>query len=293
MTAARSLLGNAIDYAGLFPPAALNMKSAVAEYAAVRASDDAWALGRFMLPADRFEMFAVEREFLPPSAGTWLVAVACGDDLAGDLHRIAVLPARLPQTLARVDTVEFRAPTLDALLDGLAAVPTTFTRFVEIPLSADPIPLVAQLKRAGAGAKFRTGGVVATAIPEPELLLRALDAVVRAALPFKCTAGLHHPVRGTYRLTYAPDSPTGLMHGYLNVMLAAAALQQRAGLVTARAILLETVPAAFVIGKDWVRWRDVTFDRDTIRALRRRGFRTFGSCSFREPVDELGALGTA
>lgn len=293
MTAARSLLGNAIDYAGLFPPAALDMKRAVAEYAAVRASDDAWALGRFMLPADRLEMFAVEREALPPSAGTWLVAVACGDDLAGDLHRIAVFPTRLAETLARIDTVEFRAPTLEALLDALAAVPTTFTRFAEIPLSEDPVPFVAQLERAGAGAKFRTGGMVDSAIPAPELLLRALDAVVRAALPFKCTAGLHHPIRGTYRLTYAPDSPSGMMYGYLNVMLAAAALQQRAGMTTARAILLETDPAAFTIGEEWVRWRDLTFGRDSIRALRRRGFRTFGSCSFREPVDELGALETA
>lgn len=293
MTAARSLLGNAIDYAGLFPPAALDMRRAVAEYAAVRASGDAWALGRFMLPADRFEMFAVEREALPPSTGTWLVAVACSDDLAGDLHRIAVFPSRMAQTLARIDTVEFRAPTLDALRDGLAAVPATFTRFAEIPLSEDAVPFVAQLTRAGAGAKFRTGGMVASAIPEPELVLRALDAVVRASLPFKCTAGLHHPVRGMYRLTYAPDSPSGMMHGYLNVMLAAAALQQRSDPTAARAILLETDPAAFTIGEAWVRWRDLTFDRDTIRALRRRGFQAFGSCSFREPVDELGALETA
>lgn len=293
MTAARSLLGNAIDYAGLFPPAALDMKRAVAEYAAVRASDDAWALGRFMLPADRLEMFAVEREALPPSTGTWLVAVACSDDLTGDLRRIAVFPTRLAQTLARIDTVEFRAPTLAALRDGLAAVPATFTRFAEIPLSEDPAPFVNELARAGVGAKFRTGGLVASAIPEPDLLLRALDVVVRASLPFKCTAGLHHPVRGTYRLTYAPDSPSGMMHGYLNVMLAAAALQERAGMTTARAILLETDPAAFAIGEEWVRWRDMTFDRDTLRALRRGGFRTFGSCSFREPVDELVALGAA
>lgn len=292
MTAARSLLGNAIDYAGLFPPAALDMTRAVAEYASVRTSDDAWALGRFMLPVDRLETFAVAREALPPSAGTWLLAVVCSEDLTGDLHRIAVLPTRLAETLARIDTIEFRAQTLEALADGLAAVPATFTRFAEIPLPEDPVPFVAQLKRAGAGAKFRTGGVVASAIPEPELVLRALEAAVQASIPFKCTAGLHHAVRGTYRLTYAPDSPSGMMHGYLNVMLAAAALQQRTGLGIARAILLETDPGAFTLGEEWVRWRDLTFDRDTIRVLRRRGFRTFGSCSFREPVDDLGALGT-
>ena len=34
--------------------------------------------------------------------------------------------------------------------------------------------------------------------------------------------GLHHPVRGEYPLTYAPDAPRGVMHGFLNVFLAAA-----------------------------------------------------------------------
>lgn len=293
MTAAHALLGNAIDYAGLFPPAALDMRRAVAEYAAIRGSAEAWALGRFMLPTDRFEMFALEREALPPSTGTWLVAVACGEDLPGDLHRIAVLPARLPLALARVDTVEFRAASRAALEEALAAVPRDFIRFAEIPLAEEPGPFVAALKAAGAGAKFRTGGVVASAIPDPDLVLRALEAVVRASLPFKCTAGLHHPVRGTHRLTYAPDGPSGVMHGYLNVMLAAAALQQGHGHARARAILLETDPAAFTVGDEGMRWRDLAFSRDAIRALRREGFRSFGSCSFREPVDELAEVAWA
>ena len=48
---ARALLGGVVDYAGLFPPAALSMADAVAEYAAAQRGADAWMLGRFVLPA--------------------------------------------------------------------------------------------------------------------------------------------------------------------------------------------------------------------------------------------------
>lgn len=47
------LLERLIDYAGLFPPAALSMQDAVRNYARYRDEEFAWALGRFVVPADR------------------------------------------------------------------------------------------------------------------------------------------------------------------------------------------------------------------------------------------------
>jgi hypothetical protein len=41
----RALLEGLIDYAGLFPPAKLDMRPAVENYAAYLAGPDAWALG--------------------------------------------------------------------------------------------------------------------------------------------------------------------------------------------------------------------------------------------------------
>ncbi len=52
------LLAGLIDYAGLFPPAALPMADAVARYARYRQGAHAWALGRFIVPAARLEEFA-------------------------------------------------------------------------------------------------------------------------------------------------------------------------------------------------------------------------------------------
>ncbi len=47
-----------VDYAGLFPPARLDMSSAVENYALYRSETLAWMLGRFICPAARLAEFA-------------------------------------------------------------------------------------------------------------------------------------------------------------------------------------------------------------------------------------------
>jgi hypothetical protein len=42
-----------------------------------------------------------------------------------------------------------------------------------------------------------------------------------------------------------------------------------------------------VIEEQGIRWRDHAIDTETIKTLRARVATSFGSCSFREPVDEL------
>ena len=49
----RVLLEGLIDYAGLFPPAALTMQDAVRNYARYRDGEYAWALGKFVVPQAR------------------------------------------------------------------------------------------------------------------------------------------------------------------------------------------------------------------------------------------------
>ncbi len=49
----RVLLDHLIDYAGLFPPAALSMPDAVRNYARYRDGEYAWALGPFVVPKER------------------------------------------------------------------------------------------------------------------------------------------------------------------------------------------------------------------------------------------------
>jgi hypothetical protein len=51
--AREALLGQLIDHAPLFPPASLPMDEALAEHERARASDKAWLLGRYVVPASR------------------------------------------------------------------------------------------------------------------------------------------------------------------------------------------------------------------------------------------------
>jgi hypothetical protein len=279
---------DAIDYAGLFPPASLSLPLAVEEYARSRASEEAWALGRFVVAAARLPELA-EALRAAGARDRVLVAATFTSDLESDL---ASVTAATGDGGILVDTVEFRAPTPEALADALARVPSGLQRFAEWPLDQDPVPFIRLLKLRGAGAKFRTGGIVPEAIPAVAELLRGLDPAVRAGVPFKCTAGLHHPWRGRYRLTYEASSPEAVMHGYLNVMLAVAALVGGQGIAVARQILEDDDPSHLVVHAEGLGWKDILFDRAALRALRRRGLRSFGSCSFREPMDELAALVT-
>ena len=57
MSVVRELLVDAIDYAGLFPPAGLGMEETVRNYAAYRKSPDRWALGKLVVPVARLAEF--------------------------------------------------------------------------------------------------------------------------------------------------------------------------------------------------------------------------------------------
>jgi hypothetical protein len=292
----RSLLAGSIDYAGLFPPAALDMAAAVRQYAEQRAGPDAWALGRFVVPVAR--LGELERDAEPHAprhpAEPWRLTALLGADPAHELEALGEFNCRhaAPGAAAlAADAVEARADSIESIDRLLGAMPRWVQPYVEIPLTRDPAPLVAAIARRGARAKARTGGVTADAFPAPADLLRFLRACTGAGVPFKATAGLHHPLRAEYRLTYAPDSPRGTMFGFLNLFLVAAFLQQGMGDGDALRLLDERSPEAFRFGPDLIEWLDHRLTRAAVVAARAHGIVSFGSCSFTEPVDEARHLG--
>ena len=90
----------------------------------------------------------------------------------------------------------------------------------------DPAPeWLDALARIRARAKLRMGGVVAEAFPSQEGgRVHSAALWPERQLPFKATAGLHHPIRSRHPFTYAAVSASGTMHGFLNVLFAAALL---------------------------------------------------------------------
>jgi hypothetical protein len=290
------LIAGLVDYAGLFPPAALDLPTAARNYGSYRVDEQWRVLGRFILPAARLEDFDDAAERALPRRRTdepWRLSALVGADIASDLWHVAAFNAAYVSGRsgrAVVDAVEGKATTVEEI-DALAsATPPAYELFIEIPLHPDPAPLLAALARRGARAKVRTGGVTPEAIPTTARLARFLSGAVQAGVAFKATAGLHHPVRGMHPLTYAADSPRAIMHGFFNVFLAAAFVGAGSSESDALMVLDEMDPAAFRFAPGGVRWRDRHLATTQLRTTREQIARAFGSCSFREPVDDLRAL---
>jgi hypothetical protein len=284
----RPLLSGIVDYAGLFPPAGLEMAAAVRNYADYRRDPDAWMLGRFVVPVARLDELALELRALEGDGDEWPIAALLGAELSRDLDTIDAFNEEFP-TAARIDTLEGKFDSPETIAAAASAVGGRFALFAEVPVDRDPQPLIDAIAAAGIYAKIRTGGVTEDAFPAAADVVRFMRRCVAAHVPFKATAGLHHPVRAEHRLTYAADAPRGVMHGYLNVFLTAALLPELSD-ADAAALLEERDPRAFVVSRDAIRWRDHELRADQANAAREQVASSFGSCSFREPVDDLRAL---
>jgi hypothetical protein len=119
-------------------------------------------------------------------------------------------------------------------------------------------------------AKIRLGEAVPSSEHITDFLMRRV--------PFKATAGLHHPIRAD-------------MHGFVNVFVAAALAWHGADRDTLIQVLDERDARAFTFGEDALRWRGHVLTTAELAATRRDFAHGFGSCSFEEPIAELRALG--
>jgi hypothetical protein len=285
----RAAFGALIDYAGLFPPARLPLAEALAEYGAARRGPQDWMLGRFIVPVATLAM-------LPEAFDAPLSVIAQPD--ADDFVRVA----ELRRNGVKIETIEiplnkslapFRdelspAEILDTIgaleadlaVNGLRDLPT----FVEIP-RAQPwwnvLPQTMEaLDRFGLGGKLRCGGLTAEAFPTVEQVAEFIETARGASVPFKATAGLHHPVRHR-------DLGTGfMMHGFLNI-LAASIFASRVDRAALCAIIAEENPKVFQIENDAFAGADAS----ELELTRRHVFVAYGSCSFAEPVADLTAMG--
>ncbi|MFI5228281.1 MAG: hypothetical protein ACHQWU_04385 [Gemmatimonadales bacterium] len=288
MTAIRALLAGIVDYAGLFPPAGLDLVAAAHNYAAYRASDDGWMLGRFVVPVARLRELVVLLEAKHRGLVPWRLAVLVGDDVQRDLA-FALEFNDAHAGVAAVDCVEAKLADRDAI-ERAADAAAGLELFTELPAGGEVEPLLAVLVSRGVRAKLRTGGVIPGAFPGTANVVRFMRLCVEAGLPFKATAGLHHPITASYPLTYEPDAPTNRMFGFVNLFLSAAALATGAREDEASRLLEERDAHAFTVRPAAIRWRDREMGESAIARARSTAARSFGSCSFREPVDGVAEL---
>lgn len=247
--ALQALLTRSIDYAGLFPPAALSLGAVIANYDSYSRGQYAWMLRRLVVRA-------AELADVPGLPDDCLSVLGDRDiDRAGAIESTTLVEAQKPV-------------------------------YCEVPVRG--LGQLDAVLKSGCFAKIRTGGVKAEAIPSCEEVAAFILACAERKLPFKATAGLHHPVRGSYPLTYEPQAPRAVMHGFLNVLMAAAFAWH--GERDIQPILADTDGSAFRFD-DRAAWRDNTLSFAEIEQARRDFMHSIGSCSFEEPVNELRQLG--
>jgi len=230
--ARRAALTALIDHAPTFPPASLPVPDALEEDRRARADEHAWMLRRLVWPASKLAELGDEDRAL---------SILLDGPYPGD---------------PRAEAIETR---WDAQLFGLVG-----EVYVELPLGEGLEEKVAVLAERGFRAKVRCGG---ERVPSAEELGHFLRVCRDARVPFKATAGLHHPLAGDGQ------------HGFLNV-LAACVFETEAAL-----------EGDVELDAGALRWNGREAGGDALARARGEQLVAVGSCSFFEPVEELRELG--
>ncbi len=267
------------------------MDEAVRRYATHLASSDAWMLGRLVVPVERLGELAETATSVVGDAGdAWRLSALIGANAADAGATIRSFNAAHRGRFV-VDVVECRAVPPGSVARSIGELPGELRIFVELSLLDDPRSMLTEIGAAGAWAKMRTGGVTVDAFPSAREIGRFIARAAELLVPFKATAGLHHPVCGEYPLTYAEDAPRARMFGFINIFAAAAFAHNRTSERALIEIVDEKQASAFRFGENELTWRGQTVTAKQIASARSSLGLSFGSCSFEEPADELRALG--
>jgi len=295
----RALLDHAIDYAGMFPPCALTLEPALRNQARYVRSPEAWMLNGFVLSVEQFD---ATRQFLSEFDPQYPLHVAAlgpkttkADAFLDELGKAETAIRSFSRSdieLISVTHLEMFLPddVDSASLIEAKSIVGELPVFWEAPpeRAERTIALIAKHnsdeETATFGYKLRTGGVTTDAFPASEKIARALVTAATHQLPIKFTAGLHHPIR-QFR-----EEVKAKMHGFLNVFGAAVLTAEHQWDADQAVMMLEDEdPRSFSFTNEFLAWRNWKIDMTDLQ-YRRKFVRSFGSCSFDEPRDDLRAL---
>jgi hypothetical protein len=295
----RALLENSIDYAGMFPPSALDLEPALANHVRYVRLDDSWMLNAFVLPVAKFEAAKKLLSRFDPAHPLSVSALGPKTENAAAFREELEETAEAIRSLAahNVDLVSINQLEMflpgDAdvdLLNEARSIVGDLPAFWEAPpdRAEKTIALLAEHNSNADyptfGYKMRTGGVTVDAFPTSAQIAPALVTPTTHQVPIKFTAGLHHPLR-----QFRAEVQTK-MHGFVNVLGAAVlAAEHRWNASQATAMLEDEEASSFQFDDEFFAWREWKIEVPRLKD-RRRCVTTFGSCSFDEPREDLRAL---
>lgn len=281
-----------VDDAATFPPGNAPLPRAVEEHRSHRAAPHAGLLGPFVVSDTRLpELIGLlqgdpsSQETAPPLAVSVVVTGGAGaiepavrwagreDCLELRAVEVALRDEADLEHNARRMTTAVDQLVADGHLGGEADVYVEPPRLFDGPPGHSWLAALDEVAAMDLRLKFRTGGGSEDAFPTARELATCIEASLDRELPFKCTAGLHNAVRHR-------DPETGFEHhGFLNVLLATRASLDGADTDRVVAVLELTEPAELR--------RLIEEAGPALLASARRWFTSFGSCSVREPLQDL------
>lgn len=269
-----------IDYAGTFPPAGLSLSQALANFRQYQQGLAPSMLGRLICAGSALASLS---ELLQPADNLLLSVLLSQPE---EVALVEEFHARVNKSV-RVDTVETawneQAPKW--------ADRWNYRLFFEV--GSDAAAEAARMcapQSARLCLKLRTGSVKPEGIPSPEAVVAFLQAAHQSRVGYKFTAGLHHARPGDYALTYEANSPRGCCYGFSS-LFGLACLHWHGRLNDDQLLQGLRAQAVTQVDAGGLICQEAHCSAEEIAEYRRLGGRSFGSCSFEEPLQELQEMG--
>src|SRR4051794_18772327 len=277
-----------VDDAAIFPPGNAPLEQAVADHVNHREEEYADLVGGFVVS----DLKVADLSSVLEERGSANVSEPLGINLVVTGGAGAIAPAvtwvarseglalrAIEFALRDEENLAHNAQRLIQVVDSIEDQLGDVVVHAEPPLPPDTpthgwLAALDELAAREIHLKFRTGGATEDLFPSSPRLAVCIESALDRELPFKCTAGLHHAVRHR-------DEHTGFEHhGFLNVLAATRTALDGAGVDEVAKVLVEPDAAALTGSLE-----------PTSLERARRWFRSFGSCSIDEPLDDLTTLG--
>jgi hypothetical protein len=270
-----------IDDAAIFPPGNAALDDAVRDHHRHRTSSYGPAVGPLLV---RLSDVGALGALLAGAPGLSIGLICPPDASPDDVQRAITDVQRAGGAVRAIEQpIDRGAPLAELVALSRAHGALVWAEVPQgCPLDGSLGTRLDDVSAAGAGAKYRTGGVRPQAFPTEQQLARFLLACIARRLPFKLTAGLHHAVRHT--AAGAGEGRSDLeQHGLLNVVNAVAAAQDGAGEASGTALLAD---------RDAQRVATAAARLDDRKVGRvREAFASFGCCGVTDPLGDLVTLG--
>lgn len=302
-----------IDYAGLFPPASLELGQAFHNFVFYRQGEFKWMLGKFIIPVSKLSALGGILDEMKIEGIMPLSVLGSGgesisefnNNFSSDIKKIQAFNIKY-STVISIDAFEVRLPKAlfekddnDEMLDLIISVTAELEAslgkevpvFYEVTLSEDyeeeiirAVETIASLDK-GCGYKLRTGGTEPAAFPEPAVIAFAIMTCCEFNVPMKCTAGLHHPIR------HYNEEVKANMHGFMNVFAAGIlAYTNNLDEEELLEVLSDDDPFEFVFGDSGFVWNELEVSNLQITEARDKFMLSYGSCSFDDPIEDLKTM---